>query len=246
MEGPHSQLCAGLSDALGGDDANGLTHLHYLASGGQHAVAGLAHAAAAFTVQRRPGWYFSDPGVNHSLADVHVDHLVALYHYLAGLGMSDRRGGQPPVDPLGQGFASLVFGTRNDPKAVEVPAVLFQDNHFLGDIDQPPGQVTAISGPECGIGQTFACSVSGDEVLQGGQALAETGLDGQVDDSPFRVAHQTAHPGHLFDLGDITFGARNGHHRDAAEVGQIFFHERGGAVGGLGPGLHGFLVALFL
>ena len=160
--------------------------------------------------------------------------------------MSHRRGGQPPVDPLGQGFASLVFGTRNHPKAVESPAILFQNDHFLGDIDQPPGQVTAISGPERGIGQTFTRSVSGDEVLQGGQALTETGLDGQVDDSPFRVAHQTAHPSHLFDLGDVTLGARNGHHRDAAVVGQLFLHELCGPVRSLGPGVHGFLVTLFL
>ena len=30
-----------------------------------------------------------------------VDHLIALYHYLTGLGMSDRCGGQPPVNALG-------------------------------------------------------------------------------------------------------------------------------------------------
>ena len=52
VERPHGQLCAGLADALGGDNANGLAHLHCHARGGQPAVAGLAHTAATFTVQR--------------------------------------------------------------------------------------------------------------------------------------------------------------------------------------------------
>ena len=133
--------------------------------------------------------------------------------------MGYRRSGQPTVDSLRQGFTGLVFGTRGDPIGVDGPAVFLYYDHFLGDINQPPGQVTAVGGPERGVGQTFPSPVGGDEILQGGQALAETGLDGQIDDPSLGVAHQAAHPGHLFDLGDVALGARDGHHRDAAVVG---------------------------
>ena len=129
---------------------------------------------------------------------------------------------------------------------IERVAVLLQDDYFLGNINQPAGQVSAVGGPQGSVGQTFPGSVGGDEVLQGCEALTETGLDGQVNDPPFRIAHQAAHASHLFDLRDVTLCPRNGHHGDAAVVRQFFFHEFCGPIGCLGPSVNGFVVALFL
>ena len=117
-----------------------------------------------------------------------------------------------------------IVGTDVYPIGVIGAAVALQDDYFLSYVDQPTGQIPAVGGPQRGVGQTFAGSVGGDEVLQRGQPLAEAGLDGQVDDPPLGVAHQAAHAGHLFDLGNVTLGPRPRHYRDAAVVGQLLFH----------------------
>jgi hypothetical protein len=42
---------------------------------------------------------------------------------------------------------------------IERAAVLLQDDYFLGNIDQPASQVSAVGGPQGGVGQTFPGSV---------------------------------------------------------------------------------------
>ena len=88
--------------------------------------------------------------------------------------------------------------------------------------------------------------MGGDEVLQGGQSFAEAGLDRPFDDPPFRVAHQAAHSGHLFDLRNVAFGSRFGHHGNTAVVGHLGLDHLLHVVGRPGPSIDNPLVLLLL
>ena len=85
-------------------------------------------------------------------------------------------------------------------------AVVFPDDNVLGHVYQTAGQVTGVSGTQCGIGQTFPGTVGRNEVFQNGQAFTEVGFDGSVDDPAGRVSHQTTHTGQLTDLLHVTTG----------------------------------------
>ncbi len=74
------------------------------------------------------------------------------------------------------------FDDRLDVDAVERAAVVLGDDDVLGDVDEPAGQVAGVGRLESGVGQTLARAVRGDEVLQHGQAFAEVGGDGRLDD----------------------------------------------------------------
>ena len=89
------------------------------------------------------------------------------------------------------------------------PAVLFRDDAVLGHVDQTAGEVTGVGGLECGVGQTLAGAVGGDEVLQHREALTEIGGDGGLDDLTGGLGHQAAHTGQLAHLVLAAASARN-------------------------------------
>src|SRR5204863_5029459 len=92
------------------------------------------------------------------------------------------------------------------------------------DIDQPAGEVARVSGTQCGVGQTLAGTVRGDEVLQHGQTLPEVGLDRPRDDLALRVGHQATHAGDLADLHHVASGARVDHDPDRVGGREVVHH----------------------
>ena len=131
-------------------------------------------------------------------------------------GSATIRGSPAAHDPLAQGLEQPLLGRLADPDTGRRAAVFLDDDHVLRDVDQTARQVTAVRCTQGGVRETLARAVRGDEVLQHRQPLTEGGADGQLDDAPGRVAHQSAHAGHLRDLADVTLGATDGHDVDAA------------------------------
>src|SRR6266567_2209985 len=79
------------------------------------------------------------------------------------------------------------FNDGLDVNTVARAAVPFVDDHVLSNVDETAGQVAGISGLERGIGQALARAVRGDEVFQDGQAFAEVGGDGCLNDFAGRL-----------------------------------------------------------
>ena len=75
----------------------------------------------------------------------------------------------------------LALVDLGDPQAVGGAAVDLADDDLLRDIDHAAGQVAGVSGTQSGIGQTLTGTAGGGEVVQHGHALAEVGLDGDLD-----------------------------------------------------------------
>ena len=125
-------------------------------------------------------------------------------------------------------------------------AVGLADDHVLGDVDQTPGQVARVGGPQGRVGETLSGAVGGDEVLEHGQALHEVGLDRALDDFALRVGHQAAHARQLADLLEGAARTRVGHHEDRVERVEVLDHRLGDLVGGRVPLLDDRLVALLL
>src|SRR5208282_814445 len=103
------------------------------------------------------------------------------------------------------------FDDGLDVDAVAGAAVALVDDDVLRHIDEAAGQVAGVSGLQRRIGEAFTRTVRGDEVLQHGEAFAEVGCDGGLDDFAGRLGHQTAHAGKLADLlfGTASAGVRH-------------------------------------
>ena len=84
--------------------------------------------------------------------------------------------GDTSENPLSEGFHNfvLVLDGRSD-KSPEGAAVFLGDDDFVGNVHEPPGEVTCVSSLEGGVGQTLTCSVGGDEVLEHRHTLLEVG-----------------------------------------------------------------------
>ena len=149
-------------------------------------------------------------------------------------------------DALLQGGEQGIVGPRLEPHAVGGATVLLQDNHVLGDVDEPAGEVAAVRRPQSCIGQALSSSVGGYEVLQGCEPLTEAGLDGPVNDAALGVAHQAPEPRHLLDLGYVALGPGDSHEGHSAEVGQVLLHHIFHVVRGLGPSGDSLVVSLLL
>ena len=123
-------------------------------------------------------------------------------------------------------------------------AVLFADDHVLGDVDEAPGQVARVRRAQRRVGKSLSGAVGGDEVLEDREALHEVGLDRPLDDFAFRIRHQAAHAGELADLFERAAGARVGHHEDRVQLVEVVLHRLRDLVGGPVPVRGDRLVAL--
>src|SRR5665213_2299555 len=243
MEGAHGQLRARLTDRLGCDDAHRLADLNE-APGGQ--VAPVAEPADALT--RLAG---------HDAADldarcVGTEREGASRHLVADLLACDGDrltleddvlGGDPPRD--------AIHGAVPEERILEVHpdpgrrlAIVDADDDVLGHVHQAAGEVPGVGGAQRRVGQALAGPMGGDEVLEDVEALGEIGLDGQVDDPPRGVGHETAHAGDLADLLCGSTCPRLGHHQDRVEAIEGLHGHLGHVVGGLGPDLDRLQVAL--
>src|ERR1700753_3319201 len=85
-------------------------------------------------------------------------------------------------------------------------AVFLADDDVLGHVDQTPGEVPGVGGPQRGVGQALAGAVGGDEVLHHRQPFPEAGLDRPRDGLTLGVGDQTTHTGDLPDLHHVASG----------------------------------------
>ena len=121
------------------------------------------------------------------------------------------------------------FDDRLDVDAFDGAAIVLADDHVLRHVHQTARQVAGIGRLQRRIGQTLAGAVRRDEVLQHGQAFAEVGRDGGLDDFARRLGHQAAHTGELADLLFRSAGAGVGHDVNRIEVAAgavVLFHGR--------------------
>jgi len=182
VEGPHGQLGAGLADRLGGDDADRLADVDQPVVGQAAAVAHLADPDLGVAGQHRAAQHLVD-----AVLDQQVDHLFAdlgagLDQDLLALAGRVHDGlGQDP----GQGLALdrarpdplelALLAARDRPlhghghrDAALGAAVALADDHVLGHVDQPPGQVAGVGRAQGSVRESLAGAVRRDEVLEHG------------------------------------------------------------------------------
>ena len=242
VEGTHGQLRTGLTDGLGGDDADGLTDVHALTGGQRAAVAGGAGADVGVA---------GEHGAHRDLLDARVDGGLNLGVTQVSAGLDDevalgvdgvaRQGGaeyggaedlrglldalvagvDPGEDPLGQALAGA--------------AVLLADDDVLGDVDQTAREVAGVGGTQRRVRQALTGAVGGDEVLQDAQALTVVRLDRALDEALLGVGHQSTHTGELADLVPVASGPGDHHLVDGVALREVLAHRLGDLGGGLGP-----------
>ena len=129
-------------------------------------------------------------------------------------------------DPFGQGldqlalvlieFALVIDGADLDPFGRA--AVVLADDHILGHIDQPPGQVTRVGGPQGGIGQTLRApwvEMKNSSTVKPSRKLA---LIGRSMIRPEGSAIRPRIPAKLGHLLEVAAGAGIGHHENRVEL----------------------------
>src|SRR3954452_10047111 len=228
VEGPHRELRAGLTDRLGGDDADRLAGVDELAGRERTAVAERTDADLAVA-----GEHAAHPHLVHAGVDQLGDEHVA--EDGAGLGqrllaLDDGLGHRPRVDDVLDVVAvehhlrvRSLDGDRDDDASLGA-AVLLAHDDVLRDVHETTGEVAGVGGAQCGVGQTLTRTVRGDEVLQHRQPLAEVGLDRPRDDLALRVGDKTTHTGDLLDLQHVSSRSRADHHLDRVEAGEVLLH----------------------
>src|SRR5712691_2932346 len=200
VERAHGELRAGFTDGLRGNDADGFAELDHAAGGKVATVAESANTTAGFTGEHGTDAHAFDAGSLHLVRKLFGDFLVHVHDDRA-LEVLDLIERNAPNDAIAQRLDfDAGFDDGLDVNAVARAAVAFVDDHVLSNVDETAGQVAGISGLERGIGQALARAVRGDEVFQHGQAFAEVGGDGCLNDFAGRLGHQAAHSGELADL----------------------------------------------
>ena len=252
VEGTHGQLGAGLADGLGGDDTDGFADFNRMSVGKVTAVAFGANASTAAAGEHGPDEAAVDTCVVHLVQRVFVDLFVGRHDHFIVVRIDDVFLGDPADNAFPEGLDNLTGFTQSfHMNAVKGAAVDFRNDGILGNVHQTPGQVTGVGGFEGGIGQTLACTVSGDEILENGQPLTEVRRNGLFDNFTGRLGHQAAHSGKLAHLVLAAAGAGFGHHVDGVETGSavavfglvvglgvggnFLHHLLGDFVGGAGP-----------
>ena len=164
VEGAHRQLGAGLTDRLGGDDADRLADVDQLAGGQRAAVAGGAGADLGLAGQDRAD---PDLGVRRARAGgrstTSPRSLPAVEHDLAVdldvLGQAAGVDAGLDVVVLAQRAVGALDRDRQHQAALGA-AVVLADDDVLRDVDQTTGQVARVGGTQRGVGQTLAGAVA--------------------------------------------------------------------------------------
>ena len=257
MESTHGQLCSGLTDGLGGNDAYRFTHLNGFAGGHVGAV-----ALSTDSHMRTAGENGTDfDGLDGLALPVHAraqnpgrtagsNHMIVLYNQLPVLIVNILTG-IPSRDSVFQALNGLLavhesFHCHAGDLSPALAAVHLPDTQLLGYVYHSSGQVSGVSRTKRRVGQTLAGAVGRHEILQHVQTLTEVGLDGQLNGTACGIRHQTAHTGQLLDLLVGTTGAGVSHHEDIVVFIQTCQKHVRQFLIGLVPGLHHRAVALFL
>src|SRR5215831_19481015 len=251
VEGAHGELSARLPDGLGGDDAYRLPELREAARAQVAAVAHDADAALRLAGERGADAYPLQAGVLDLLRQFLVDLGAGLHDDLARERIADVLRGHAPEHAIAQRLDDVAaFDERRGVDVLHGAAVVLGHDDVLGDVDEAPGEVTRVRRLEGGVGQTLAGAVGGGEVLQHGEAFAEVGGNGRLDDLARGLGHETAHPRQLADLLLGAAGAGVGHHVDGIELAallaafQLAEHGIRNLLRGVGPDVDHLVVAL--
>ena len=182
VERAHGELRAGLADGLRGDDADGFAQLDHAAGGQVAAVAAGADAAPGFAGEHGANLDALDARGLNGVGQLFGDFLVDLDDDVAFvvLDLFERNAAHDAVAQRLDFDAR--FEDRLDVNAVRRAAIDLVDDHVLRHVHQTPREVAGIGGLQRRIGQALARAVRGDEVLQHGEAFAEVGGDGRLDD----------------------------------------------------------------
>ncbi len=253
VEGPHRQLGPRFTDRLCSHDADGFACFDQPTRCQAEPVRRCADAVTRLVGERRPHPNRGHLGlVGQRLHRIPVDQFAGS-ELQPVPGLDERAahldvfGEDPAVDTVPQvpDRRRTLFGAdRND--ETDVVGIVVVDDDLLRDVDEPPGQVARVGGPQRRVGETLAGTVRRDEVLEHRQTLAEVRLDRLRDDVALRVGHEAAHAGDLAELHHVPPGAGADHHVHRVEPLRL---ERGlhgvlDLVGGFGPDLDELLTAL--
>ena len=219
VEGPHGKLRPRFADRLGGQHAHGLAELDHPTGRQVPAIAHDTHPSPGLTGEDRSNLHsvdtrFFDPrrqrfgnfriGVEDGFTREGIGHIVQCHPT------------QNPIPERLDNFSRLHQGGHPDP--VGGPTIPLVDENILGDIHQPPCQISRVGGLQRRIGQPLPGSMGGDEVLEHRQALPEVTGDRGFDDLSRGLRHETPHPGQLPDLLLAASCSGIGHHEDRVEL----------------------------
>src|SRR5690606_9384686 len=246
VEGTHRELRSGLTDRLGGDDADRLADVDELSGRERTAVAGGADADRRLAGEHRAHLDGLDAGLDERV-DQHVAHVGAGRGHHGALGV-DR--------VLGEGAREhrvldvlvahqLVADLRRDPdlETLRRAAVVLTDDDILRDVDETTREVARVRGTQSGVGETLTGTVRGDEVLRHTQTLAVRGDDRTSDRLTLRVGDEATDTRDVSDLQPVTTGARRHHPVDVVVLRVARLHGLGDLVGRVGPDVDELLAA---
>ena len=118
------------------------------------------------------------------------DHVIDFHDDLTGDRIGDLLTRDAAIDAGGErGNFLVAVVDRCHGDAVGGAAILLENDHVLGDIDELAGHVSGVSRFQGGVGEAFAGTVGGDEILQHGEAFAEVRDDGALDDLAGGLGH---------------------------------------------------------
>ena len=220
VERAHRQLRAGLTDRLGGNDADRFTVVDRGATGQIAAVALAADAVDQLAGQGRTDLHFLDAGLLDGV-DMRLFHQrAALDHDLVGHGIAQILAVGTAEDTRRQRRnhrAGIDDGAHLD--AELGAAIVLRDDAVLRHVDQTAGQVARVRGLQRGVREALAGAVGRVEVFEHRQTFLEVGNDRRFDDLTRRLGHQAAHAGELAHLRRRTARTGMRHHVDRVDVG---------------------------
>src|SRR5690606_4949022 len=153
------------------------------------------------------------------------------------------------------------FDVRSHQQTLLGAAINLGHYQVLRHVDQTTGQITGVSGLQCGIRQTLTSAVGGNKVLEYVQPFTEVCGDRRFDDGTVRLGHQATHTSQLTDLRGGTTRTGVGHHVHGVErflldfvtvainnlvLGQVGHHRLGDFIVGLRPQVDHLVVLLAL
>ena len=217
VEGTHGELRAGFADGLRGDDADGFTEFDHAARSEIASIAEGANTAAGFAGEHGADADAFDTRSLHGVCEFFRDFLV---HFDDDVRFEvlDLLQGNAANDAVAKRFDfDAGFDDGLDVNAFAGAAIEFVDDDVLRDVDETASQVARVRGLESGVSETLTSAVSGDEILQHGEAFAEVRSDRSLHDFAGGLGHQAAHTGKLANLLFRTAGAGVRHDVDGVD-----------------------------
>src|SRR5579863_7343477 len=242
VERTQRELGTGFTDRLRSNDADRRADVGPVTGRKIATVAHRADAVLRLTREHRADFHRRDARIDDSLRLLFIDLVVALDHDV--LAFLDVLGSAAADDAIRKGLDDFLaradVAHRN---AVAGRAIIFADDHVLSDVDETACEVARVGGTERRIRKTLTRAVRRDEVLEDGKAFFERRLDRDLEDSPRRVGHESAHTAELLHLGDRATSTGRRHHEDRIERILRRLHGAGDGVAGLRPDLDRLVVA---